>query len=187
MREVEIDSITRTIVGEELRERKYTEASVTRQTTSIGRFQVMALMQAARYYILRGDIEQAKSFGLNRAIFYAWAKKRGADYRRLVSRPLLLREERKKISEVEEVVGDEVVYRAPGGWFTIGGQEQTPRDFDRQVVHRFGSEEIFQKYWEAAVRYLQRFSVETIKSQKEFYEKIYVPIRDNIDKILREV
>jgi len=38
----------------------------------IGRFQVMGLLQAARYYVLYGDLEKAKSFGINRAIFYAW-------------------------------------------------------------------------------------------------------------------
>ena len=43
----------------------------------IGRFQVMALLQTARYYRLHGDLMRAKSFGLNRAVFYAWAKHYG--------------------------------------------------------------------------------------------------------------
>jgi len=47
----------------------------------LGRFQVMALLQAARYYKLHGDLEKAKSWGLNRAIFYAWAKHYGSRYR----------------------------------------------------------------------------------------------------------
>ncbi|MCD6195448.1 MAG: hypothetical protein J7J82_01515, partial [Staphylothermus sp.] len=34
----------------------------------------MALLQAARHYIFHKDLDKAKSFGLNRAIFYAWAK-----------------------------------------------------------------------------------------------------------------
>ncbi len=42
-----------------------------KKPVKIGRFQVMALLQAARYYVLTGDINKAKSFGLNRAIFYA--------------------------------------------------------------------------------------------------------------------
>lgn len=41
----------------------------------IGRFQVMATLQAARAYALGLSLEEAKSFGLNRAIFYAAAKK----------------------------------------------------------------------------------------------------------------
>jgi hypothetical protein len=120
---------------------------------------------------------------LNRAIFYAWAKKRGVTRRRQPSKLLLSREQ--KISELEDVVGDEVVYRSPGGWYMIGGQEQTPRDFDMQIVQRFGGQEIFQRYWEAALRYIHRFPLETVKSQREFYEKIYLPVRDNLDKILR--
>ncbi|RLF03778.1 MAG: hypothetical protein DRK00_08185 [Thermoprotei archaeon] len=36
----------------------------------------MALLQAARYCVLTGE-ERAKSLGLNRAISYAWAKRRG--------------------------------------------------------------------------------------------------------------
>jgi len=41
----------------------------------IGRFQVMALLQAARYYVLTRDYEKALSFGLNGATSYAWAKR----------------------------------------------------------------------------------------------------------------
>lgn len=42
---------------------------------AVGRFQVMATLQAARGYVLGKDISTAKSFGLNRAIFYLAAKK----------------------------------------------------------------------------------------------------------------
>ncbi len=42
---------------------------------AVGRFQVMALLQAARAFVLGLPIESAKSFGLNRAIFYAAAKR----------------------------------------------------------------------------------------------------------------
>ena len=49
----------------------------------------MALLQAASYYLLKGDLNRAKSFGLNRAIFYAWAKGSGGRpaERRLELRP----------------------------------------------------------------------------------------------------
>jgi len=42
---------------------------------SVGRFQVIATLQAARAFVLGFPIESAKSWGLNRAIFYAAAKK----------------------------------------------------------------------------------------------------------------
>jgi hypothetical protein len=40
----------------------------------VGRFQVMALLQAARAKALGYPLDEAESFGLNRAIFYAAAK-----------------------------------------------------------------------------------------------------------------
>ena len=41
----------------------------------VGRFQVMATLQAARAYILGLPLESALSWGLNRSIFYAAAKR----------------------------------------------------------------------------------------------------------------
>ena len=41
----------------------------------VGRFQVMAPLQAARAQALGKPREDAESFGLNRAIFYAAAKR----------------------------------------------------------------------------------------------------------------
>jgi len=148
---------------------------------SVGRFQVMALVQAARYYVLKGDLEKAKSFGLNRAIFYAWAKHRGVRGRRTKTIRERIAEEREK-EVVGEHIGDEVAFKSKDGWFTIGGQTQRPIDFDRQVTARFGK--AFEKYWEAAVKYVKSFPRETLESQREFYRKVYLPIRDRVDKLL---
>lgn len=41
----------------------------------VSRFQVMAVLQAARASVLGLDLEEAKSWGLNRAMFYAAAKR----------------------------------------------------------------------------------------------------------------
>ena len=147
---------------------------------SVGRFQVMALVQAARYYVLKGDLEKAKSFGLNRAIFYAWAKHHGVRGRRIKTTHERITEKREKV--VEERIGDEVAFKSKDGWFMIGGQTQKPMDFDRQVAARFG--EAFEKYWEAAVKYVKSFPREALESQREFYKKVYLPIRDRVDKLL---
>ena len=147
---------------------------------SIGRFQVMALVQAARYYVLKGDLEKAKSFGLNRAIFYAWAKHHGVRGRRIKTTHERIAEKREKV--VEERIGDEVAFKSKDGWFMIGGQTQKPMDFDRQVAARFG--EAFEKYWEAAVKYVKSFPREALESQREFYKKVYLPIRDRVDRLL---
>ena len=83
---------------------------------------------------------------------------------------------------VEEHIGDEVAFKSKDGWFMIGGQTQRPIDFDRQVAARFG--DVFEKYWEAAVRYVKSFPREVLESQGEFYKRIYLPIRDRVDKLL---
>lgn len=154
-------------------------ATRTRPARSIGRFQVMALLQAARYYVLRGDLNSAKSFGLNRAIFYAWAKRRGVAVGGSGGRGAA---SAGRAEEVEERVGGEVAFRSPRGWFSIGGQAQRPVDFDRQVAARFGGE--FEKYWRAALKYLRNFPREVLESQREFYENIYLPVRDDPRKLL---
>ncbi|MEM3922401.1 MAG: hypothetical protein QXG25_05945, partial [Nitrososphaerota archaeon] len=161
----EIRSESRTMIGgEEVEER----AAPAARAGQVGRFQVMGLLQAARYYVLRGDLELAKSFGLNRAIFYAWAKKRGVSARRP--------------GGIEEKVGDEIAYRTPRGYFMIGGQIQRPVDFDRMIAARFGSS--FEKFWIAAVEYVKGFPEDVLRSQRDFYEKVYLPVRDNPGKIL---
>lgn len=154
-------------------------AMKTRPIQSVGRFQVMALLQAARYYVLKEDLDLAKSFGLNRAIFYAWAKKRGAGVRRGTRRGVGKIIERE---EFEEKIGDEVAFRSPRGWFVIGGQIQRPMDFDQQIAARFGN--WFKKYWDSALEYVKSFPREVLESQREFYENVYRPVRDDPEKIL---
>jgi len=158
------------------------EEPAAQRPSSIGRFQVMGLLQAARYYVLKGDLNLAKSFGLNRAIFYAWAKRRGASAGRPAAKRLGGVIERGE-EEIEERVGDEVAYKSPIGWFSMGGQLQKPSDFDRQIAARFGRD--FERYWRAAIEYVKSFPREVLESQREFYERIYLPVRDSPDKILR--
>ena len=170
------------IKGEERIKIAVEEPSVKTKPTyagRVGRFQVMALLQAARYYALKNDLNLAKSFGLNRAIFYAWAKKRGITTRRGrgAGRAAAAAE-----AMAEEHIGDEVAFRSRNGWFAIGGQVQKPVDFDRQVAARFGP--YFEKYWKSAVEYVKRFPREVLESQRDFYQKVYLPVRDDPRKIL---
>ncbi len=174
----------------------------------VGRFQVMALLQAARFFVLRGDLERAKSFGLNRAIFYAWAKRRGVRARagagraavtgraavrgaggRQAALPLAeggrgAEGEGRERTPRAESLGDEVAYVGEGGLFTIGGDVQRPEDFDRQVARRIESLIPFDRAWEAAVSYVSRFPREVLESQRAFYEMVYKPVRDSF---LREL
>ncbi|MDJ0268955.1 MAG: hypothetical protein NXY59_00095 [Aigarchaeota archaeon] len=169
-------SEVRLVVGEE----KTGAARESPRVAAIGRFQIMALLQAARYYILFGDLDKAKSFGLNRAIFYAWAKKRGTatTRRREATRPAY--ETREKLVAS---VGDEQAYLSSEGWFTIGGDVQTPRDYDREIVSRIERFIPYEEAWAKAVEYVRSFDRKVLESQRDFYEKVYQPVRD---KFLRE-
>ncbi len=142
-----------------------------------GRFQVMALLQAARYYILKGDLEKAKSFGLNRAIFYAWAKyykpKYGVSKRGI------------RIEAKKEKVGDEIAFLSDRGWFIIGDREQLPEDFDRQIKQKIEKVIPFEVAWKFALDYLRKFPKEILLDQREFFERIYKPVRDRFFELVK--
>ncbi len=150
----------------------------------IGRFQVMALLQAARYYLLKGDLERAKSFGLNRAIFYAWAKRSGGRPARrraagatAPSMPLAARN--------IEKLGNEAAYVSESGLFTIGDEVQRPEDYDRQVARRIDAVIPYEEAWKAALNYLKTFPREVLLDQRQFYEKLCLPVRDHFEEVIR--
>jgi len=156
----------------------------------LGRFQVMALLQAARYYLLTGDIEKAKSFGLNRAIFYAWAKHYGPRGRPKARRgrgraPAMAAERAEEEREGERMVyiGDEGAFISDRGWFKIGDMEQTPEDYDRQVKSRIEAVMSYDEAWEAAVSYLRKFPREVLLSQQRFFSQAYKPVRDKFTEV----
>lgn len=156
--------------------------------SSIGRFQVMALLQTARFYIITKDLEMSKSFGLNRAIFYAWAKHRAGRLtprraRVEVSKPL----ERTKSREGELVfLGDEGAYVSDRGWFKIGDKDQTPQEYDMTVARRIEYVMPYEEAWNAALKYLSRFDKSVLLSQKHFYELVYKPVRDSFPELTSE-
>lgn len=151
---------------------------------AISRFQVMAVLQAARAYVLGYPLKSAKSFGLNRAIFYAAAKK-GFKVQRpqkeLLRKKTKLPEE--KIEEIEksfgiEKIGDEMAYYVIIDgikYFTIGGEIQDEEKFEKQVGKRFKN---FEKVWEEAVSICKSVDKGILISQRYFYESVYKPRRD---------
>jgi hypothetical protein len=162
------------------------EAIRGREVREPGRFQVMALLQAARYYLLTGDFERAKSWGLNRAIFYAWAKHYGPShpgYRLLrLDRRLKLAERsgstRRRCPEgMVEVLG-ECVQRGPRGLYLIGGTEQTPRDFDREVTSKLAGLFRWEDVWKAALEYVSSFPRTVLEDPSKFFKYVYEPVRD---------
>lgn len=152
-----------------------------------GRFPVMALLQATRYYLLKGDLAKAKSFGLNRAIFYAWAKYYGPAKRpALASRPKKIYGSKTTgpIKMVEEI--GEKTQIGPSGFFVMGGVEQRPEDFDRHVARKFEEAGIpFQEAWKAALEYVSKFPRTVLKDPQLFYKEVYEPVRDRfVEKVL---
>jgi len=158
----------------------------------VGRFQVMATLQAARARVLGYSLDEAKSFGLNRAIFYA-AAKRGFKVVRIKPPKISLSKEllklpKKKIEKIEksfsiEKIGDEMAYCVEIDGkkvFTIGNELQTPEKFKKQVESRFGGN--FEKAWKEALEIVESYDKGVLLSQRYFYEVVYKPRRDELAK-----
>lgn len=159
---------------------------------AVGRFQVMATLQAARAYVLGMSVASAKSFGLNRAIFYA-AAKRGFKGKGVVKPPNRFVSKEKKYSEREITkmqnsftmtsIGDEAAYSIEidgKKFFVIGSEVQSPDDFARQIERRFGKN--YRKAWKEAVKICKDYDKGVLLSQRYFYETIYKPRRDELAK-----
>jgi hypothetical protein len=138
----------------------------------------MAMLQAARAHILGLPIESAYSWGLNRAIFIAAAKrgfKRGSSGGGGAAGG--------KSSKSASVyhLGDDMAFKKEMGGvllFTIGGEVQTKEAFERQVKSRFGS--AFPAAWKDALAYVKTFDKETLLSTDEFFNQVYRPRRDEL-------
>lgn len=145
---------------------------------AVGRFQVMALLQAARAHVLGLPLESAYSWGLNRAIFIAAAKRgfkggSGGGVERKGGKT--------SKSAGAYYLGDDMAFKEEKGGvlrFTIGGKVQTKDDFERQVKSRFGRN--FRTAWEEALAYVRSFDKEVLLSTDGFFKVIYRPRRDEL-------
>lgn len=166
----------------------------------IDRFNVMALLQAARYYLLTGDIEKAKSFGLNRAIFYAYLKYYGR-FKAYGKRKEGVKEieqtatgfeglasEAKAKESSKSLPVEDGVEMSSDGFFMIGGKVQTPDEFDRNVVRKVEVVAPFDIVWEAALKYVSRFPRHILADPQKFYKHVYEPVRDGfMKKVVEEI
>ncbi len=160
------------------------EKSERKETPELGRFQVMALLQAARCFLLTGDVEKSKSFGLNRAIFYAWAKHRGVEAKKPPSRREAAKLREKPVEEEKKVfyLGNEAAYLSDDGWLTIGNMRQTPQDYDNQIVRRINEVIPYEEAWRTAIEYLKKFPKDILLDQQKFFNQVYKPVRDSFIK-----
>lgn len=164
---------------------------------AIGRFQVMATLQAARAYVLGKPLEEAKSFGLNRAIFYAAAKKgfKGAKGVKPPEKVVIGKKELpdEKVKEIQknfkvESIGDEIAYAVVldgKTYYIIGNEVQTEEDFKKEIESRFKGQ--FDKAWEEAVKIVSSYDKGVLLSQRYFYEVVYKPRRDELSKKWQEM
>jgi hypothetical protein len=146
----------------------------------VGRFQVMAVLQAARAKILGLEDSSAKSWGLNRAIFYA-AAKRG--FKAKPSRRRTIAEsEKRPILDIRDefYLGDEMAFKVTKEGdpllFTIGDKIQTIEEFEKSIQSRFGT--IFEEAWSEAIEYVGQFGKDVLLSQNGFFGTVYKPNRD---------
>jgi hypothetical protein len=136
----------------------------------------MALLQAARAFVLGLPLESALSWGLNRAIFYAAAKRgfKGGSGGGAGSGAT-----RSSKGGGTYFLGDEMAFKRERGgtlFFTIGGEVQTGDDFKCQIESRFGR--TFKHAWKEALDYVEGFDRETLRSGTAFFSEVYRPKRD---------
>jgi len=148
----------------------------------VGRFQVMATLQAARAKRLGLSVVAAKSWGLNRAIFYAAAKRGFKEKRRVLIRGTE-EVEKEPIKKTRDAyfLGDEMAYVSKTGrrsYFTIGGKLQTEADFRQQIVRRIGN--AFPDAWEESLEIVKQYSKDVLLSQSRFFAEVYRPRRDEL-------
>ena len=147
---------------------------ITPVAKGVGRFQVMATLQAARARALGLTAASARSWGLNRAIYYAAAKRgfmQAAGPR--PRRPKGVRAVR------EYFLGDDKGYAVTLGGtmlFTIGGEAQTPEAFRKQIEVRFAG--TFREAWKEAQAIAAAAPRDVLESQDGFYMRVYRPRRD---------
>lgn len=147
----------------------------------IGRFEIMALLQAARYYLLTHNIEQAKSFGLNRAIFYTWIKYNKPHGRFITNYNTSPMSKTKSAIDNgytvnRKVVKDEIEVR--GKYFVFGDQVQKPEDFDKTVAQKIDLVVSFELVWYLTLKYVRAFNIDVLKGPDKFYKHVYEPVRD---------
>jgi hypothetical protein len=145
----------------------------------VGRFQVMAVLQAARARELGFSATRAKNWGLNRAIFYA-AAKRG--FKHAPQRPGREHSGRKTAAKMGEAfLGNEMGYTATKGkrtYFAIGGELQTEADFKRKIESRFGN--AFSRAWKESLTIIHQYPKDVLSSQNRFFSEVYRPRRDEL-------
>jgi hypothetical protein len=153
----------------------------------ISEFYVHAVLQAARAEKMGLDEDSAKSWGMNRAIFYEAAKKgyiqRGR--KRAAGTRFKKGTSHKKRPNFGQLysLGKErafAVQTQDGGVrFVIGGQVQTPEVFDKRIKKRYPNWELV---WTEAMKLMEEAGLPVLKSPSRFHSQIYKAWRDSMTR-----
>lgn len=154
-----------------------------RKRGPVGRFQVFALLQAARAQRLGLPWATARSWGLNRAIFVA-AARWGFDAKKSSGPPEwkgIANADQPKLARTygEFFLGEDKAYKVEVDGtilFTIGGEIQTPEAFSKQVASRFGK--TYGAAWTEAQEIVGGYPRTVLESPEEFFSRVYRPRRD---------
>lgn len=170
--------------------RKSTAAPSKKKTVGrgrgpVGRFQVFALLQAARAQRLGLPLPSARSWGLNRAIFVA-AARWGFDAKTSSGPPAwkgVADSDQPKLAKTygEFFLGEDKAYKVEVDGvtlFTIGGEVQTPEAFTKQVAARFGK--TYAAAWAEAQQIIDGYPRAVLDSPEEFFSRVYRPRRDEL-------
>jgi len=154
---------------------------MVRNQGRVTRFVVMAILQAVRAESLGVRHDAALSWGLNRAIFYAAAKRgfRGGDSTAGEGSGTPAESSSREIYRL----GDDEAFQDPAAkelTFIIGDKSQTVDAFEQAVVSRFGTKENFEVAWSEAARIVGSFDRATLESRERFYGEVYRPRRDEL-------
>jgi hypothetical protein len=139
----------------------------------------MSLLQAARAYVLGLPLEAAYSWGLNRAIFIAAAKrgfKGGSGTGGQGSG-----QGKSSKGKGTYFLGDDMAFKTEKNGvvlFTIGGKVQTKEEYDKRVRSRFGKE--YSEAWKEALSYVKGFDRDVLLSADDFFRTVYKPVRDSL-------
>ena len=147
----------------------------------INRFTVMAMLQAARARYLGLPEESAYSWGLNRAIWYAAAKRGFSGGGGGGAGPG--GGEAKAKSKDVFYLGHDFAYRdlsSPKVLFTLGGKTQTEAEFRDKIASRFGGARNFQRAWKEATSIVSEAGEGLLTSGETFYSLVYKPRRDDL-------
>ncbi|MFL5814090.1 MAG: hypothetical protein ACJ763_10980 [Bdellovibrionia bacterium] len=146
-------------------------------------FYVHAVLQAARAQSLGLDMDSAKSWALNRAIFYEAAKKGYIHRGRRKASPGnsssgSAPKKRQNFGQLYSL-GNEKAYAVEtqdgGVRFVIGGQVQSPDAFDKQIRRRFRD---WKLVWSEAMELMDQAGPAVLKSASRFHAQVYKRWRD---------